>query len=81
MGSQSGFGLRQGQKVRVIDEYAASRVNDALASTETIDPDTLDTISVNVKAHSMDSRWQPTTGPHHRPWRVHRGTATTTIPT
>ena len=45
------FGLRQGKKIRVIDDYSASGVNDALSSAETISPDTLDRISVNVRAH------------------------------
>ena len=48
MGPNSRFGLRQGSKVRVIDNYAASHVNDALAAEETIDPDTLDRVAVKV---------------------------------
>ena len=45
------FGIRQGGKVRCIDDYAASHINDALSSTETVEPDDLNTIAVNVRAH------------------------------
>ena len=45
------FGIRQGPKIRCIDDYAASRVNETLAAEETVDPDDLDHISINVRAH------------------------------
>ena len=48
------FGVRQGGKIRCIDDYAASRVNDALTAFETVSPDDLCSISVNVRGH-MDA--------------------------
>ena len=45
------FGIRQSKKIRVIDDFAASLVNDALSAEETVDPDGLDRIAVNAKAH------------------------------
>ena len=57
------IGIRQGTKTRAMDDFAASRVSDALASTETMDPDSLDWIIVNVRAH-LDAF---TTEPGDRP--------------
>lgn len=45
------FGVRQGEKMRCIDDFAASGVNDALSASETVDPDGLDRIAVNVRGH------------------------------
>ena len=45
------FGIRQGKKMRVIDDYAASKINDTLAASEAVDPDGLDRIGANAKAH------------------------------
>ena len=57
------FGVRQGDKVRCIDDFAASGINDALSAVETVDPDGLDRIAVNVRAH-MDAFTAPE---EHRP--------------
>ena len=48
------FGVRQGGKVRCIDDYAASGINSALSATETVEPDDLCAIAGNVRAH-MDA--------------------------
>ena len=45
------FGIRQSKKLRVIFDFVASLVNDALSAVETVDPDGLDRIAVNAKAH------------------------------
>ncbi len=45
------FGIRQSEKFRVIDDFAASLINDALSAEETVDPDGLDRIAVNAKVH------------------------------
>jgi hypothetical protein len=45
------FGLRQGGKVRAIDDFSESRVNDTRASAETVDPADLDAIGANLRAH------------------------------
>jgi hypothetical protein len=52
------FGIRQSKKLRVIDDFAASLINDALSAEETVDPDGLDRIAVNAKAH-MDAFTAP----------------------
>ena len=45
------FGVRQGGKLRAVDDYSASLVNSGLSATETIDPGDLDHIAANVRAH------------------------------
>ena len=65
------FGVRQGPKVRCIDDFSASGVNQTLSANETVDPDGLDRIAVNARAHmdalltSLSSR--PSSSPflHH----------------
>ena len=37
--------------MRVIDDYAASGVNSALAAAESVDPDSVDRIAASAKAH------------------------------
>jgi hypothetical protein len=54
------FGIRQSAKLRVIDDFAASLVNDALSAEESVDPDGLDRIAVNAKAH-LDAFTAPLT--------------------
>ena len=45
------FGVRQGDKTRAIDDFAASGINEGLAACESIDPSDLDRIAANVRAH------------------------------
>ena len=45
------FGVRQGGCCRAIDDFSESGVNSALGAVETIDPDNLDRVIVNAKAH------------------------------
>ena len=45
------FGIKQAGKLRVIDDYAASLVNDGLAAVEAVAPDDLDVIALNLRAH------------------------------
>ena len=45
------FGIRQGKKIRAIDDYAASKINLALSAVEAVDPDDLDRIGVNARLH------------------------------
>ena len=46
------FGLRQGAKVRPIDDYSISLVNDTLEAQETIDPSDIDVIAANARLHA-----------------------------
>ena len=55
------FGIRQSKKLRVIDDFAASLVNDALSAEETVDPDGLDRIAANAKAHLCEGPMRPLT--------------------
>ena len=45
------FGVRQGRNIRCIDDFSASGVNETLSAVETVDPDGLDRIAVNVRGH------------------------------
>ena len=45
------FGIRQGGKVRAIDDFSESGINDARGAEETVDPADLDAIGTNVRAH------------------------------
>ena len=45
------FAVVQNGKVRPIDDFSANGINRALAAIETIDPDDLDRIAANVRAH------------------------------
>jgi len=45
------FGIRQSEKIRVIDDYSESEVNLALGSVETIAPGDLDVIAACLRAH------------------------------
>ena len=47
------FGVRQGAKLRVIDDFSASGINDALAACETIDPADVDHIVANIRTHAQ----------------------------
>ena len=47
------FGVRQGAKLRVIDDFSASGINDALAASETIDPADVDHIVANIRTHAQ----------------------------
>ena len=47
------FGIRQGTKLRVIDDFSASGINDALAASETIDPAAADHIIANIRTHAQ----------------------------
>ena len=47
------FGIRQGAKLRVIDDFSASGINDALAASETIDPADVDRIVANIRTHAQ----------------------------
>ena len=46
------FGIRQGGKLRAIDDYTVSRVNSALSTSECIDPDDVDQIVANCRLHA-----------------------------
>ena len=46
------FGIRQGRKLRAIDDLHDSGINDALAATETIDPTDIDGIVSNARLHA-----------------------------
>ena len=46
--------MKQQSKVRAIDDFSASGINDALSAQESIDPADLDKIAANVRAH-MDA--------------------------
>ena len=46
--------MKQGDRFRGIDDYSGSGVNGALSASETIDPDSLDRVGVNARAH-MDA--------------------------
>ena len=63
------FGIRQGKKLRAVDDYSASLVNCALAAQETIDPADVDHIAANVRAHmdalSAPSVLRPSQSPFH----------------
>ena len=43
------FAVEQGAKVRPIDDYSVSRINDTVTSTETIDPDDLQVIVASAR--------------------------------
>ena len=61
------FGVRQGEKVRCIDDYALSRINSAHGSRESINPADIDAIASNCRAHAdalvIDERLRPAGSP------------------
>ena len=46
------FGLRQGSKIRPIDDHSISLVNDTFKAQETIDPSDIDVIAANARLHA-----------------------------
>ena len=46
------FGVRQGGKLRAVDDFSASGVNAALSAAETIDPTDVDGIVANARMHA-----------------------------
>ena len=47
------FGIRQGAKLRAIDDFSVSGVNGTVSSMETICPADVDQIVANARAHSV----------------------------
>ena len=47
------FGLQQGSKIRVIDDYSECGQNSAVSAEETIDPSDLDAVAVSARLHML----------------------------